>query len=107
MPVRHVQTQAATTAAVSWSIFVTDDFDVLRIDIVIGVAPTSAGSVTVKKDSVAGAAYDAVISTTDAQSETVLNITDLKGFVNGDKLLVEYANPDSRTITGTATVEIP
>jgi hypothetical protein len=105
--VREVQKQAATTSAVAWTIFLSSNFDVPRIDIAFGATTTSAGNVTVTKDSVEGAAYDCVISTTDAQAKDQVVITGLTGFVKGDKLLIEYANPDSVSVTATATLEIP
>ena len=104
---RQVQTQTATTSAVSWTIYINDSFDVPRIDIAFGSTPTSAGSVVVTKDSVEGAAYDTVISTTDAQNEGQVVITGLTGFVTGDKLVISYVNTDGVSVTGTATVEIP
>lgn len=104
---REVQKLAATTSAVNWTVYVASDFDCPRIDIVFGTTTTSAGNVIVTKDSVEGAAYDCVISTTDAQSKDQVVITGLTGFVSGDKLKITYVNTDGVSVTATATLEIP
>jgi len=98
------QKLAPTTGAVAWTIYIADRFDVDRIDIHLDVAPTSAGDITITKDAAAGAAYDTVMHEFTAVGETDHAVENLKGFVSGDKVLVEYANPDSRTISGTANV---
>ena len=101
-------TLAATTSAVAWTIKAGDHFDVKRIGMKISSAPTSAGSITVTLDSNAGAAYDHVLRTVDpvAASATSVVFEEILGLTNGDALLIEYANPDSRTITGTAITEV-
>jgi hypothetical protein len=104
---RREHTLAATTAAISWTIYEADDFNVPRIDLVFTTAPSSVGLVTVTKKAAAGSAYDAIVSTVDPVGQTALSIDTLHGFVSGDKLLLEYLNPDAVSITGTASVELP
>lgn len=104
---RRGHTLASTTDAVEWTIFEADDFNVPRIDLVFDAAPTSAGLLTVTKDSVAGSAYDTIVFTINPIGLTTINIETLHGFVSGDKLIVEYANPDGVEITGTASAELP
>lgn len=104
---RQTQALAATTGAVSWEIYRADGFNVPRIDLTFDVAPTSAGYLYLKKDSVLGAAYDAVIRIFSPVGLTSMSIEGMHGLVDGDKLIVEYANPDGVSITGSATVEIP
>lgn len=62
-------------------------------------APTSAGSLTVTLDAKAGAAYDTLLKT-----ESMVGVTDLyirfdppQRLVAGDKIVIAYTNPDSRT----------
>jgi len=102
---RLTQTQAATTDPIAWSVYVVDDFNVPRIDLVFDAAPVTAGLITVTKDSGAGAAYDAVIRTINPVGQTAVIIEGLHGFVSGDKLLIEYANADGVSIIGTAAIE--
>lgn len=101
------QSLAATTSAVDWDIYLADDFNVPRIDIALGAAPTSAGLITITKDSVAGAAYDTISYTLNPVGRTSVYAVGLHGFTAGDKINVSYANPDGVSITGTASVEIP
>lgn len=104
---RTIQTLAATTSAVAWNIWVADEFNVPRIDLVFATAPTSAGYLFIKKDAGAGAAYDSIIRVVNPIGLESLSIEGMHGLSNGDKLLVEYANPDGVSITGSATVDIP
>ena len=99
---------ASTTSAVDWTIKEGDSFSIKRISINIGVAATSAGSITITLDSAEGAAYDTVLRTIDpvATAATSVVLEDIEGLANGDAIVVAYANPDSRTITGTATTEL-
>jgi hypothetical protein len=86
-------------------VYVADDFNVPRIDLAFDTAPTTAGLITVTKDSGAGAAYDTVIRTINPIGLTAVVIEGLHGFVSGDKLLIEYANADGVSITGSASLE--
>jgi len=103
---RRTHTQAATSIALAWTFYEADGFDVPRIDVDFDAAPTSAGLLTVKKDSGQGAAYDTIIRSTNPVGKTSVHFEGLYGFVDGDKILVEYANPDTVSITGTASVEL-
>lgn len=104
---RSTQTLAATTDAVDWDVYVIDEFNVPRIDIVFDSAPTSAGLITVTKDSADGAAYDTIVHTENPVGRTSVYILGLHGFAKGDKINVSYANPDGVSVTASATVEIP
>lgn len=97
----------ATTGAISWTIFEGDMFNVPRVDLVFASAPLSAGSVTITKDAAAGAAYDTVVRAESPVGVTQLHFEGLHGFVFGDKIVVAYDNPDSISILGTASVELP
>jgi hypothetical protein len=102
----YYQTTATGAAAIAFSIEPADDFDVPLITIKLSSAPTSAGSITVSLDAEAGANYDAVLATVNPIGKTSIVFEDLIGFQNGDKVLVEYANPDSRTYYATANYEL-
>lgn len=104
---RRPHTLAATTSAVSWTLFEGDDFNIPRIDLVFDTPPTSAGLVIVTKDSEAGSDYDCIIATINPVGQDSISFQTLHGFVSGDQLLVEYANPDGVSITGTASLELP
>lgn len=104
---RRLRSLAPTTGAVSWTIFEADDFNCPRIDIVFDAAPTSAGLLTVTKDSALGATYDSIIRSVDPRGSTTVSFENLHGFANGDALVVGYANPDGVGVTASATMEIP
>jgi hypothetical protein len=103
---RRAHSLAATTGAVSWTFYEADDFNVPRIDIDFDTAPTSAGLLTVSKDSVLGAAFDTVIRVINPVGETSVHFEGIYGLVNGDKIVVTYDNPDSREVTGSASIEL-
>lgn len=103
---RRVHTQAATSTAVAWTFYESDDFDVLRITLKFDAAPTTSENITVTLDSAQGAAYDTVLRTEDPVGVTSVSFEDIKGLANGDKIVVAYANTDTNSITGTATVEV-
>lgn len=104
---RQIQTLSATTSAIDWDVYLADRFDVPRIDLVFASAPTSAGLITITKDAGAGAAYDQGIRTVNPVGLTEVSIEGLHGFSDGDKINVSYANPDSVSISASATVEVP
>lgn len=100
------QIQEATTSALDWEITLpADDFSVARIAIGIASAPTSAGSVNVTYEPDAGAGYNVLLSTHDAQGETEINISEIAGLKAGDVIHLEYTNPDGESITGVANVD--
>jgi len=102
----------STTAAISWSISVADTFDVNRIDIHWGSAPTTAESITFTKVVALGSAYNTVlftytvpVATTDLSLPgNVSGSPAFSGFVSGDTLLITYANTNAKSVSGTATV---
>ena len=100
----HVQ--VSTSVALAWTFFEADDFDVKRISLVFGVAPTTNENITVTLDSAQGAAYDVVLRTVDPAGKTSVVFEDIDGLNAGDKILVAYTNTDTRAIVGTATVEL-
>lgn len=104
---RETQAIEATTDAVSWRIFLGDVFNVPRIDLVFGSAPTTPGMVTVTKDSVSGSSYDSVIRTVNPVGLTSVAIEGMHGFTFGDALVITYANVDGVEVSGSATLEIP
>lgn len=74
----------------------------------VGVAPASAGSLTVTLNAVAGAAYDTLL-----HSVSMIGVTDLVWtpdepiyLKSGDAIDVAYANPDARTVGVQATLEV-
>ena len=98
------------SAAVAWSIWMADSFDVDRIDLHWESAVLTAEVMTITKDAAAGAAYDTVLyadtipaGATDVSYPGVGGPA-LTGFVPGDKLVVSFANTDTIAIKGTATV---
>ncbi len=99
--------QTTTSVALAWSIAVGDNFDVKRINLTFDTAPTTSEDLTVTLDSGQGAAYDTVLYTVDPSVASVTNLTieELPGFMNGDALLIEYTNTDTRAILGTAVLE--
>lgn len=99
-------TQAATTDALAWTLSEADSFNVVRIDVMFGVAPTTNENLTVTIDSVSGAAYDRVVQTIDPAGSTVVKLNPIVGLVVGDKIVVAYTNTDGRTITGSATLDV-
>lgn len=100
------QTQPATTSAVAWTIDFMDDFLPLLVTLKFDSAPVSAGSITMKLDADAGADFDTVLASVDPVGSMSIAFQDLPGIQSGDKILVEYANPDSRSITGTCTADV-
>jgi len=99
-------TQAATTSALSWTLSEDDSFNAVRIDLMFGVAPTTAENIIVTIDSVSGAAYDRIIQTIDPIGKTVIMLNPVVGLVRGDKIVVAYTNTDGRSITGSATLDV-
>ena len=106
-----VQPLAATTGAVSWTIYDSantdniDDFDAVRITLTLAVAPTSAGSCLLKIDSGEGAAYDSTLRSVNAVGATSIVFENVNDIDNESKLVVTYANPDGVSITGTGTIK--
>jgi len=103
--VRTTHVQAATSVALAWTFFVADDFDVKSLRIEFDAAPTTSENIVVSLDSGQGAGYDVPLRTFDPIGITSYVVENLKGFNNGDKVLVSYANTDLNAITGTAVVE--
>jgi hypothetical protein len=103
---RKTHTQVSTSVALAWTFFEADDFDIKRIAIFFGVAPTTSENITVTLDSGQGAAYDTVLRTVDPAGSTSVVFEDIDGLNAGDKVIVAYANTDTRAITGTAVVEL-
>jgi len=107
MTTRRSHALEATTSAVSWTIYEGDAFNIPRIDLVFATAPSSAGTVTITKDSVLGDDFDTTIRSSSAVGVTDMSFEGLHGFVNGDKIILTYDNPDNVSITGSASVELP
>jgi hypothetical protein len=103
---RKTHVQVSTSVALAWTFYEADDFNVKRINLVFGVAPTTCDKVTVTLDSGQGAAYDTVLRTVDPAGSTSVVFEDIDGLNAGDKVIVAYANTDTRAITGTAVVEL-
>lgn len=101
---QHVLT--AQTGSFAWTFSEGDNFKIPVISLKFDIAPTSAGSITVTVDSVNGASYDVVRRAANPVGSTSVVFENINGLFNGDKVLVEYSNPDSRSVTGVATVEI-
>lgn len=104
---RHILALEPTTSSVEWEIFVKSDFNVPRVDLVLSPAPSSAGFVYVKKSSALGPAFYSVVRFFSPVGYETIAIENLHGFSNGDKIILEYANPDGVTISGSASVDIP
>jgi len=102
---RRSYNMAATTSAVSWEVFERDEFNLSRLDITFDLAPTTAGNVTITKDSVYGAAYDVVLASESPVGVTSLSFGPFVGMTRGDKLVVEYTNADARSVVASATTE--
>jgi len=102
---RHQLTLASTTSAVDWDIFLKSEFNVPRIDLTFTPAPSSAGYLYIKKEPAVGT--PSVIRFVSPVGYETMAIEGLHGFSHGDKVVIEYANPDGVTITGTANTEIP
>ena len=106
----YVQPLEATTSAVAWTIYDSadseniDDFDVVRITLTLGAAPTSAGSCLLNIDSVEGVTFDATLRSVDAIGATSIVFENVKGIDKGSKVVVSYANPNNVSITGTGTI---
>lgn len=105
---RRKHSLAATTSAVSWSIFEGGDFDVVAVALTFDAAPTTSENITLTIDSSLGAAYDTVLRVVDPSvtSSTDIVIENLPLFADGDKLLVTYTNTDGNSITGHAVTEL-
>lgn len=103
---RRTFTLAATTSPVSWTVQAHDDFDVVRVDLVFDSNPSADGEVTFTRRPSAGAAYDAVILKEDPTGQPGVSLQDVKGFSNGDSMIVSYDNPDGVSVSGTAVVEL-
>ncbi len=106
MPNRRQYILEATTSAVSWTINANDDFDIKRLVLKLSAGPSSAGNIVITLDANEGSAFDTVLRTIDPVGYTSISVENLDGVKNNDKILVTYTNPDSRSITGLATVEI-
>ncbi len=96
----------ATTSAVSWTINANDDFDIKRLVLKFDSGPSSAGNIVVTLDANEGSAFDTVLRTIDPVGYTSISVENLDGVINDDTILISYANPDGRSITGLATIEI-
>lgn len=95
---------AATTAAISWEIYTDitgEDFDIDRITLKFASAPTSAGLVLLKQDTTAGA----VIASVNPVGATSVSFDDVNGFDSDVKCILEYANPNTISITGVAVYQ--
>lgn len=106
---RRTHTQAATTSALAWSIFDTNDFDALLITLSFGTAISTAEDLTVTLDSHLGAGSDETLLTipgADLVGKTSVVIKSVVGLVNGDKILISFTNTDGVSITGTATTRL-
>ena len=102
----RVDPQTATTAALAWTITIGDDSDCKRIVVNFASAPTSTGALTVTIKSNLGTAYDCIVFSASMIGRTGVCIPCIEAIPVDDYLLVEYANPDSVSITGVATVQL-
>jgi len=93
---RSLVTATGTTGAISVTVDGGDDFDLMYISIKFDSAPTSAGNITVSLDAETGSNYDAVWQTINPVGSTSVKIDKIEGLQHGDKMLIEYANPDNR-----------
>jgi hypothetical protein len=96
------QTLAATTGAIDWDIFEGDNFDVHRVDLVFVSAPSTAGVITVTKDSVHGSAFDAILQEVNPVGLKTVTIDPIPSMLFGDKVNITYSNPDGISVTGVA-----
>ncbi len=102
---RTVTDTVTGAVAIAWTIDADDDCYLHRITFKLSAAATSAGSITVTLDSVKGAAFDCLLDSIDPVALGVADIVSTVGagpYMNGDKFVVAYANPDARTINCTA-----
>ena len=106
MVTRRSQVQAATAVALSWEIFEGDHFDCPMITVSFATPTTTAENLTVTLDSHLGAGSDVVLATVDPIGASEVIIKNIPGMVEGDKLLVEYTNTDTSSITGAAITEL-
>lgn len=95
------------TAAVAFTINPNASFDLERLSLQFDSTPTSAGLVTVtlKSDSDAGLATVLRSANPVGAAYPSVIIEGIRGIPAGYYLLVEYANPDSRTVTSIATLK--
>ena len=96
MAIRRANYTGATTVAVSMAAAEPLAVDSVRVHL---SAAGGAGNLTIGIDSILGAEYDCVFSTTDMTSVTDLVYVPTRPLllVNGDALTVAWANGSSRT----------
>ncbi len=96
----------ATTGAISWTIWQADDFDVKRITLKFASAPSAIENINITIVSKLGTAFNTRIRSYDPNGLTDISMECIDGIMDGDKILLEYANTDSISVTGTATLEL-
>lgn len=92
--------------ALSWEIDAHGGSDLKRICLKFDAAPTTAENITITIKPAAGTVYDTVRETVDPIGKTNVIFEDIEGLVDGDKILVTYANTDDNTISGVANYEL-
>lgn len=100
------QKYESATGALSWEIDTRDDSNLKRICLKFDAAPTTAENITITIKPAAGTAYDTVRKIEDPIGKINVIFEDIEGLVNGDKILVTYANTDDNTISGVANYEL-
>ena len=94
------QDVATGAAAIAHTVSIGDACKISKVCIHFGVAPTTSENLTITLDSASGAAYDTVLLTVDPSATSATSIVwtpiDLV-LVQGDALVIEYTNTDTRT----------
>jgi hypothetical protein len=103
---RRILSDTGTTGAIAFTIDGHDDFDLPIVTMQFDSAPSSAGNITLTHDSAEGSDYDAVLETINPVGHSSVAVYGLKGFANGDKVVIAYANPDNRDWFIAATIDL-
>lgn len=99
---RNVEVSSATgAAAIAHSFTPAWGAEILRVCVHFSAAPTTSESLTIKINSILGAAYDTVIYTinpsTASDTDIVYQPTSPLVLASGDSLDIAFANTDTRT----------
>ena len=89
-----------TTGAIDWDIDLYDNYDIPRISLIMDSAPSSAGNVEVYIVPEKDENRKILTASVSGVGVTSLVITDIDAILPGDKIKVQYINPDSVSIQG-------
>lgn len=92
---------ATGAAALNATTAIAAEFRLLAVTVHFSSAPTTSENLVVKLDSIAGAAYDTTLSTTNpslsAATDVVFEPSSELKFKTGDEIVVTFTNTDTRT----------